>query len=210
MKRPDQDQTCSLHDQQVVLQAWEHFRLAIADQPVAVLSEGEGGPKDPCGRRVESALKRDFRASLLALHVSAANTVLSRAMLAWIEDFQKTEQKLSWPMHNTPKKISLAAAFTVGYSLDALQFNAKALASNVSASFSLLSGLIVPNWCHALQFTLLGTWNECKGSWDQSLKSISKDSKCLHTYIQSLSQSWEHRPPIFIKQILFLSRLFFV
>lgn len=106
---------------------------AVAVLPTIIPSEGEGGPKDSCDPRVESALKRGFETSALALQASVANSVMARAMLSWIEDLEKSGEKLSRAGRNSLKKISLAAAFTANSSLDALQFTAKSLASNVVA-----------------------------------------------------------------------------
>lgn len=47
------------------------------------LSEGEGSTKDPCDRRVEGALKRDFEASSLALRALEANYIMAHT-LPWL------------------------------------------------------------------------------------------------------------------------------
>lgn len=114
--------------------------VPTVDQPVAALassaiipSEREGGPKDPCDRRVEAALKRGFETSSLALRATTANSVIARAMMAWIEELENSREKMSRTMRNSLRKISMAAAFTADSSLDTMQFIAKSLASNVAA-----------------------------------------------------------------------------
>lgn len=56
------------------------------DAPIAAQSshdvipyEGEGGPRDPCNKRVEVALKKTFGFSSYAVQASAANSPMSRA-----------------------------------------------------------------------------------------------------------------------------------
>ncbi|KAJ6653882.1 hypothetical protein lerEdw1_008630 [Lerista edwardsae] len=57
------------------------LQVPTVDAPVAALSssavlppEGEGGPKDPCDKQVEAALKRNFQFTAGALRASSGNS----------------------------------------------------------------------------------------------------------------------------------------
>lgn len=119
------------------------LKVPTVDQPVAALAsssvipaDGDGGPKDACDRHIEMALRKSFDASALALRAVSANSLMSRAMMSWIEEFQESAGKLPKDIRALLKKISLAASFAAESSLDALQFSAKSLASNVVAQRS--------------------------------------------------------------------------
>lgn len=116
------------------------LKIPSVDQPVAalasssvILTDGDNGPRDPCDRRIESALKKGFDASALALRSASATSVMARASLAWVEDFQKAAGKLPKETRNLLKKLSLATSFMADSTQDSLQFAAKAMASNVVA-----------------------------------------------------------------------------
>lgn len=94
-------------------------------------ADKDGGPKDACDRRIETALQKSFDASALALRAALANSLMSRAMLSWMEEHQESAGKLPRDLRALLKNLSLAVGFAADSSLHALQFSAKALASNM-------------------------------------------------------------------------------
>lgn len=110
------------------------LKVLLVDLPVVALSspstlfsEGELGPKDSLDKRIDSAL-RTFEHISYVLRASAANTIMSRAAVLWMDEVLQSEIKLPKRILSTVKKVSLAAA-----SLDVLQFSARAMSSNVVA-----------------------------------------------------------------------------
>lgn len=86
---------------------------------------------------MESALRRDLEAPALAIRASAANSIVSQALMVGVEDLLASDKTLSRPMHNTLKKRSLAAAFSTDAPLEAMQFSARAVSANVAARRSI-------------------------------------------------------------------------
>lgn len=110
--------------------------MAVLASSSVIPADGDGGPKDACDRQIESGLQKSFDASALALRVASANLLMARATMSWIEDYQNSAGKLPKDLRNLFKKLSLAAGFAADSSLDALQFSAKAMASNVVAQWN--------------------------------------------------------------------------
>lgn len=118
----------------------ETLRQPIIDQPIAALSsaaiipaQGEGGPKDPLDKRVESALRRNFEASSQTFRASAANSIMARAAYLWAEELASSDPSLSRTAKSTLKKIALASAFAADASFDSVQLSARAMAASVTA-----------------------------------------------------------------------------
>lgn len=95
---------------------------ALSTQSV-LPSEGEGGPKDACDRRIKATLKCCFEASAYALR-AATMSLLSRATCLWADEMKKSARKL---------RMSLAAVFSSDESLDSLKFVSRAMAHSVTA-----------------------------------------------------------------------------
>lgn len=64
------------------------LKVLVVDAPVAALSsravipsEGDGGPRNPCDKRVEAVLKRSFESTSYPLRASAAKSVFARAII---------------------------------------------------------------------------------------------------------------------------------
>lgn len=137
--------------------AAELLQLPLVDEPVASLfsnsvlpPDGHELPRDPCDRRIEQALRRNFKASSAALRASNACSLFARAAYSWALDLSAADKKLPEGVKDVLKKITLAAAFSADASLDAIQMTARAMAGNVTARRHLwLRGLELDPSTHA-------------------------------------------------------------
>lgn len=117
----------------------EKLKVLVVDIPVAAFSrtviplEGDGGPRNPCDKRVETALKRVFESTSNAPRTSAATLVFARAIILWAEELPKQDFKLSKHTKDTLKKMALSAAYAADASLESMQFCSRAIVSNVVA-----------------------------------------------------------------------------
>lgn len=55
-------------------------------------SEGEGGPKDLTGKKVDTFLKHNFEAFTQTLRAVSANSIMARAAFVWAEKMLKSSK----------------------------------------------------------------------------------------------------------------------
>ncbi|XP_061471597.1 uncharacterized protein LOC133379752 [Rhineura floridana] len=115
------------------------LRFPTVDPPIAALAssaviptEGEGGPKDQCDKRVEGALCRSFEADAVGFRAAATSSVFSRAVFMWAEEFGAWDDVPKF-VKDGLNKMAYVSALSADASMDALQFAARSMAASTVA-----------------------------------------------------------------------------
>lgn len=117
----------------------DKLRVPVVDGPVVALcspallpSEGEGGPKESCDKRIDLALLRNFEASSQGFRVAVTNSIFSRAAYIWAEELA-SDPSLPGRVRSSLKKIALATAASADCAYDSLELAGRSMATGVVA-----------------------------------------------------------------------------
>lgn len=104
--------------------------MAALGVPSILPSDSEGFPRDAVDKCTESAARKAFEASTNALKASISTSLFTRVSYLWIQGIVN-QCNIPGPAQRDMKKLSLVTAFMADATLDAIQWNSRAIGVNV-------------------------------------------------------------------------------